>query len=125
MKINRIPLLFFVCYVFGCSYSVLANDFIPGEKSSSYSDFYGIVNVVYPQESRMIISDISLKYTSASLFQNVYGSTIFNPMNELKSGMPVKYHVIHKKHELILKDLKVISRDEFERSRRLGRDNEH
>jgi len=115
MKLHTIKFIFLLLSVFGGNL-VLADVDSSSEQGSIYTDYYGIVNVVYEKESRMVISDLGLNYTYASGFYNASGKRISNISNELKLGTPVKFHFYQKSSGNLLKDLKIISKREFDRS---------
>lgn len=107
--------------VFGCNFA-LADNTASSEKGSSYVDQYGIVNVVYLGESRIVVSDVNLHFTFGSGFYKASGARISNIVNELKPGTPVKYHFYRKSSNRVLKDLKIISKREYENSQKPDRD---
>lgn len=97
-------------------------EFPPSGNSSVYEDYYGIVDAINPKESRMIINDISVVYNHASRFHNTSGRKISNITSALKTGTPIRFHVFQKPHHLILSDLKIISMQEYKKSRIRDRD---
>ncbi len=103
-----------------CSTTVIARENyplpVPSSKSSAFVDYYGFVNAVYPKESRIVISDMSLLYNNGSLIRNRGGSVISDIVSVLKPGTAVKYHVISKPPYLILRDLIVVSERELSHS---------
>ena len=114
MKIYKIIYTLFI--VFSCA-SVLAEGNTRSEKKSAFTDHYGIVNAIYADESRIVISDVSLLYKHSSAFYNAQGRRISNIKRKLKPGTVVKYHYYQKPPNLILKDVKVISMREFNRAK--------
>ncbi len=120
MKIHRVIYILSLLSVFGAA--TVQAEFLPSKNSSVYKDYYGIVNAVYPKESRLVISDMSVIYNHASRFHDTSGNKISNITHALKSGTPIKFHIYQKPPYLILKDLKIISMQEYKRSQVRGRD---
>jgi len=86
------------------------------EKESVFTDHYGVVNAIYSDESRIVISDVSLLYKHGSAFFNAQGRRISDIKRALKPGTAVKYHYYQKPPNLLLKDVKVISMREFNKT---------
>jgi hypothetical protein len=115
MKIQKIVLT--LCFIsLFASESLLADRKNSSEQGSAFTDYYGKVNAIYSEESRMVISDISLLIQQGSRFQHANGSRIANIKHTLKPGTPVKYRYYTKQPNLVLKDLKIISMREFNRA---------
>ena len=114
MKIYKIIYTLFI--VFSCA-SVLAEGNARSEKKSVFTDHYGIVNAIYSDESRIVISDVSLLYKHGSAFYNAQGRRISDIKRAFKPGTAVKYHYYQKPPNLILKDMKVISMREFNKAK--------
>ncbi len=117
MKQSKVIYALLLLPVFGCNLA-LADNTASSEKRSSYVDQYGIVNAVYLDESRLVVSDVNLHFTFGSRFYKASGARISNVGNELKPGTPVKYHFYRKSSNRVLKDLKIISKQEFKKSQR-------
>jgi hypothetical protein len=119
MKIYRIIYTLFL--VFSCV-SVLAEGNSRSENNSVYKDHYGIVDDIYSDESRIVISDVSLIYNHASAFYNARGRRVSGIKEILRSGTAVKYHFYQESPSLILKDVRVISMYEFNKAREANSD---
>jgi|GEM_PF-5490224 len=92
----------------------------PGvERRVRLQERLGKVDAIYPEQSRVIINDMSYFYSPATVIQTQYGSTVLKIEDVLKKGMPVKMYVNQKGDNLILKGLKIISQDELKASRKL------
>ena len=119
MKRHRIIYIIGLISAIVCT-PVLAENASFAEENSSYTDHYGIVDAIYIKESRLVISDINILYDHSSGFYGGNDSRIFKLKKRLKPGTPVKYHYYQKPPNLILKDLKIISKREFKKSQNLG-----
>lgn len=118
MKTQSITHTFYLILVFSCA-SVQAETMSRTKTDTVYTARFGIVNAVYTNESRMVISDISLLYKYETNFYNIDGNRISDISNKLKSGTPVKYYYYQKPPYLILKDLKIITMHEFNESKKV------
>jgi hypothetical protein len=114
MKIYRI--IFTLLLALSCA-SVFAQSNSRSEKKSVFTDHYGIVNAIYSDESRIVISDVSLLYKHSSAFYNAQGRRVSSIKNILKPGTAVIYHYYQKSPNLILKDVKVISMREHNKAK--------
>jgi hypothetical protein len=114
MKIQKMLFTFFLLSVCGTE-SVLAED-RTSENSAAYTDQYGIVDAVYPEELRMVINDTSILYKHKSLFFKANGDKIsYNKKRALPKGTPVIYQV-KGKPPYTLRGLKIISMREYKKS---------
>ncbi len=109
MKIHRIIQLFFLISVLGTTNSM-------AEDSSVNTETYGIVDAVYPEESRIIIDDTSVLYNHESSFFKANGDSFYDKKSALPTGTPVIYQVIKKPPYLIIHGLKIISMQEYKNS---------
>lgn len=107
MRIFRI--IFTTILVTACI-SVNAGD------QSVYIDHYGVVDELYVDEKRVIIDDQNLNYNQMSIFYNARGRVVRGIKSILKPGVAVKYHYYQESEEMLLKDVKVISVREYEKS---------
>lgn len=109
MKTQGIPQLLFLILMLGCA-SIQAEP----KKGSAATVAFGIVNAIYPKESRMVIDDYSFRYTTNTKFYSSSGKTSAGS-KKLKPGTPIKFHAYEKSSQIILKDLKVISLREYKK----------
>lgn len=116
MKVHRTIQLFFLISVLGTSTSALAAD------NSVNTETYGIVDAVYPKESRMVIDDTSILYNQNSSFFKANGDSISNIKSALPTGTPIIYQVIKKPPFLIIHGLKIISMREYKNSQEKDED---
>lgn len=122
---SRFSKIYMIAYIFSIvSMPLAAESAIFSEQSSSYDDHYGIINAIYTEESRLVISDVSLIYDHASGFYKRNGSRIKNFERRLKPGTPVIYHYYQQAPNLVLKDLKIVSMREYKKSLHVGTDNQ-
>lgn len=108
----------FIVLFFG-SISVQAES---GEGRSVYTEYYGLVDAVYPEKSHVVLGDVGLNYTHGTSFFKSNGKRFSDISNVLVLGTPVKYQYIEQPPSLVLRELRVISIQEFERSRKLNID---
>lgn len=89
-------------------------------------DSYGIIDAIYPEESRIVIGDRSINFDSRSRFNGEQGETIIDMKVSRIIGSYAKFHVTPTgKESLFLIDLTLISESEFNQSQEQGRDDEY
>ena len=85
-------------------------------KSEINIDRYGIVDGVFPGDSRIVVHDTNLHYTLSSAFFDKSGAPISDIRKSLKVGTPVVVQYYQKSSGLVLQKLQIISRSELETS---------
>ncbi len=75
---------------------------------------YGLVDIVYPDKSILVIDDMSYYYTHKSSFFKNSGSRFFS-IKSLKQGTPVKFKFSKTSSGQLIKDLQVISKIEHKK----------
>tara|TARA_R110001583_G_scaffold173287_1_gene327191 strand:- start:35612 stop:35938 length:327 start_codon:yes stop_codon:yes gene_type:complete len=94
--------------------SITQAENFPSHRSTADDDYYGQIDDIYTDESRLIINDISINYSNRSLFLDNRGDTILNIDKLMKLGLYVKYHISPTMaSDFLLIDLKIISEKEF------------
>ncbi len=116
MKTNKIIQLFFLISLFG-SANIMAKDSMSGN-SATFSDTYGIIDAVYPEEMRLVINDMSIEYRRDSSFFKANGDDITRIKRTLPKGTPVIYQLAKKSSFIFLRGLKIISMREYKNSQR-------
>lgn len=116
MKIYRA--IFTLLLIFNSAFALSESKGLSSGNHSVYKDHFGIVDAVYPDKSRMVVSDRSLNYTHGTSFLNAQGRKVAKIKEVISPGVAVKYHYYQRSSELILKDIRVVSMNELNKARK-------
>lgn len=88
---------------------------LPAMASSEEMDesSYGVIDAVYLHESRLVIDDASILYTDQSRFKNSFGRQL-SDVGKVKKRSYVKYSLIEDGESLTLRELQIISKQEYD-----------
>jgi len=75
---------------------------------------YGIVDAIYPEESRVVIDDMSIQYNDQSDFKNLFGRKLSGSEKKLKTGTAVKYQIGNRGKSSFIEKLEVISKRKYQ-----------
>ena len=85
----------------------------PLEEARVDKALYGIVDAIYPEESRVVIDDMSIQYNDQSDFKNLFGRKLSGSEKKLKTGTAVKYQIGNRGKSSFIEKLEVISKRKY------------
>ncbi len=94
--------------------SLTVADNSSSEESSADEAIYGIVDATYPEESRVVIDDMSIQYNDQSDFKNLFGRTLSGTEKGLKKGVAVRYRLGNQGKTTFIQELEVISKRKYQ-----------
>ncbi len=114
MKNKLIISWFFLITLLG-STTVIADDSSLEQKEGAENTYsYGIINAIYPEESRVVIDDMSIQYDNQSAFKNLFGRTLSGTEKILKAGSMVRYRIGSQGKTQFIQELEVISKRKYQ-----------
>jgi len=84
------------------------------ESTTNDAVIYGIIDAIYPDESRVVIGDISIKYDNQSNFKNLFGRVLSGSEKTLKPGTMVRYRIANQGKTPLIQELEVISKRKYQ-----------
>ena len=103
-----IQIIFFTCTFF--SLNAIANESEENEKALL---FYGKIDAIYLQESRIVIDDMSMAYTNDSIFRNSFGRKISVKEINISNHNYVKYQKINNGQINIIQKLSILTEQDY------------